>query len=205
MSLDYNAVKHFIQETLQNLEYIKGDEIPNINLYMDQVTTFMDVHLKSTKRSTEDKILTKTMINNYAKNNLLPAPEKKKYSKEHMLIMLFIYYFKNVIAIKDIEALLNPLTKQFFQSDSTVSMVDIYEEIISQEQAQISAQQEAIIAMFRQSSTAFAEVEMENKEYLQLFSFLCSLSFDIYQKKFLMEKLIDEFCVASQEKPKELN
>ena len=205
MSLDYNAVKHFIQETLQNLEYIRGDEIPNINLYMDQVTTFMDEHLKSTKRSPEDKILTKTMINNYAKNNLLPAPEKKKYSKEHMLIMLFIYYFKNVIAIKDIEALLNPLTKQFFQSDSAVSMVDIYEEIISQEQAQISAQQEAIIAMFRQSSTAFADVEMENKEYLQLFSFLCNLSFDIYQKKFLMEKLIDEFCATSQEKPKELN
>jgi len=199
MSLNHEEVMLFIQETLKSLEYIKGNDIPSINLYMDQVTTYMDEHLASTKRSPEDKILTKTMINNYAKNNLLPAPEKKKYSKEHMLIMLFIYYFKNIFAIKDIESLLNPVTKLFFQSDSTVTMVDIYEEILSQEQAQMTIKQEAIIAMFEQSSTAFMNVDVENKEYLQLFSFLCSLSFDVYQKKFLMEKLIDEFCVAQQE------
>ena len=203
MSMDYEAVMHFLQETLQNLAYIDGDDIPNINLYMDQVTTFMDEHLASTKRATDDKILTKTMINNYTKNNLLPPPEKKKYSKEHMLIMLFIYYFKNVIVIKDIEAILNPITKQFFQSDSPVSMADIYEEILSGEKAQMSVRQDAIIAMFTQSSMAFADVELENKEYLQLFSFLCSLSFDIYQKKFLIEKLIDEFCTVKSETPKE--
>jgi len=203
MSTDHKTVMLFIQETLQNLEYIKGNEIPNINLYMDQVTTFMDERLASTKRSAEDKILTKTMINNYAKNNLLPAPEKKKYSKEHMLIMLFIYYFKNVIVIKDIEALLNPITKQFFQSDSALGMADIYEEIFSREQEQMKLQQETIATMFQQSATAFADVEVENKEFLQLFSFLCSLSFDIYQKKFLMEKLIDEFCAAQQETHKD--
>lgn len=45
---------------------------------MDQVTTFMDEQLEACKRYEDDKILTKTMINNYAKNNLLPAPEKKK-------------------------------------------------------------------------------------------------------------------------------
>jgi len=203
MSLDDNTLKLFMQETLQNLDYINSDDIPNINLYMDQVTTFMDEHLESTKRSAEDKILTKTMINNYAKNNLLPAPEKKKYSKEHMLIMLFIYYFKNVIAIKDIEALLNPITKQFFQSNSAVTLADIYKEILAQEKAQMSYQQETIISMFEQSSTAFADTKLENKEYLQLFSFLCRLSFDIYQKKFLMEKLIDQFCVIQQETSKE--
>lgn len=65
---------------LDSLTYIKPEEIPNIPLYMDQVTTFMEEHLKHSKRYPEDKVLTKTMINNYAKNNLLPAPVKKKYS-----------------------------------------------------------------------------------------------------------------------------
>ena len=73
-----------ILKRLDTLSYIRPEEIPGIDLYMDQVTTFMDEHLKNTKRYPEDKVLTKTMINNYAKNNLLPPPVKKKYSKDHM-------------------------------------------------------------------------------------------------------------------------
>ena len=81
---------------LRDIDYINPEDIPNIDLYMDQVTTFMDARLASCKRSDDDKILTKTMINNYTKNNLLPPPEKKKYSKEHMFLLIFLYYFKNV-------------------------------------------------------------------------------------------------------------
>ena len=79
-----NEVKEFLaalQKKLVSIDYIKTEDIPNIGLYMDQVTTFMDEQLEACKRYEDDKILTKTMINNYAKNNLLPAPEKKKYSK----------------------------------------------------------------------------------------------------------------------------
>ncbi len=83
-----------ILEHLDGLGYISPETIPNIDLYMDQVTTFMDKHLSETKRYPDDKVLTKTMINNYAKNNLLPAPNKKKYTKEHILLLIFIYYFK---------------------------------------------------------------------------------------------------------------
>ena len=58
---------------LDSLDHIHVDEIPQIDLYMDQVTTFMEKHLGELKRYPEDKVLTKTMINNYAKNNLLPS------------------------------------------------------------------------------------------------------------------------------------
>ena len=64
---------------LDSLDHIHVDEIPQIDLYMDQVTTFMEKHLGELKRYPEDKVLTKTMINNYAKNNLLPSPLKKKH------------------------------------------------------------------------------------------------------------------------------
>lgn len=63
---------------LQEMDYVKVQEIPGIDLYMDQVTTFMEEHLKKTARHPEtDKILTKTMINNYAKSDLLLPPVKK--------------------------------------------------------------------------------------------------------------------------------
>ncbi|MCR5792067.1 MAG: DUF1836 domain-containing protein, partial [Lachnospiraceae bacterium] len=116
---------------MQELDYIKPEDLPNIDLYMDQVTTFMDEHLKSTKRYPDDKLLTKTMINNYTKNNLLPSPNKKKYSKEHMLLLIFIYYFKNVLSISDIQSIFNPLVEHFYEDDSEVSLEDIYSEIFS--------------------------------------------------------------------------
>ena len=94
MTIDSKEMLKNILDYLSQIEYIRPNEIPNIDLYMDQVTTFMDSHLSSSKRHSEDKILTKTMINNYAKNKLLPPPNKKKYSKEHLLVMIFIYYSK---------------------------------------------------------------------------------------------------------------
>lgn len=114
MTIDTNDILNSILESLSRIDYIKPGEIPNIDLYMDQVTTFMDEQLSSTKRYEEDKILTKTMINNYTKNNLLPPPVKKKYSREHVLILIFIYYFKNILSIKDIETVLTPLTEKYF-------------------------------------------------------------------------------------------
>ena len=89
MTEDDKSVFRSILDHISGMDYIKPEDLPNIDLYMDQVTTFMDARLASCKRSDDDKILTKTMINNYTKNNLLPPPEKKKYSKEHMFLLIF--------------------------------------------------------------------------------------------------------------------
>ena len=94
MHIDTTEMIDELLESLSKVDGIHPEDVPNIDLYMDQVTTFMEEHLRSSKRHSEDKILTKTMINNYAKNNLLPPPVKKKYSKEHVLLLIFIYYFK---------------------------------------------------------------------------------------------------------------
>ena len=67
-----------MMDRLDRISYIHLDKIPEIDLYMDQVTSFMEEHLRKAKRSPQDKALTKTMINNYAKNKLLPPPVKKK-------------------------------------------------------------------------------------------------------------------------------
>ena len=109
-----NDIHEFLEMLLKNLQsigYVKPEDIPNIDLYMDQITTFMDSQLEASKRHEDDKILTKTMINNYAKNDLLPPPEKKKYSKEHVLTLIFIYYLKNILSISDIQSILNPITE----------------------------------------------------------------------------------------------
>ena len=129
MKIDTNDMLNSILASLSRIDYVRPKNIPNIGLYMDQVTTFMEEQFRSTRRHEEDKILTKTMINNYAKNHLLPPPVKKKYSKEHVLIMIFIYYFKNFLSIKDIETVLAPITEKYFDTDVDLQLPQIYEEI----------------------------------------------------------------------------
>ena len=82
MIIDTKDMLKSILTSISQINYVEPGDIPNIDLYMDQVTTFMEEHLRSSKRYEDDKVLTKTMINNYAKNNLLPPPVKKKYSKD---------------------------------------------------------------------------------------------------------------------------
>ena len=179
---------------LDTLSYIRPEAIPGIDLYMDQVTTFMDEHLKDTKRYHEDKVLTKTMINNYAKNNLLPATNKKKYSKEHILLLIFIYYFKNILSINDIEELFRPITTGHFARKDDLPLEDIYREIFSLESKEMEHLREDVKAKYERAGGTFTDDSLteEDREYLQLFSFICELSFDVYLKKQMVEQMIDE-------------
>ena len=183
-----------IIQKLNEIDYINPEDIPDIELYMDQVTTFMDEHLASCKRMDDDKILTKTMINNYTKNDLLPPPVKKKYSKEHMFLLVFLYYFKNVLTISDIQKIFTPLTDMFFGNKSRdVSLEDIYRAIFKMERVQTDNLTKDILRRFKASQQLFPSVRSEEEsDFLSRFAFICLLSFDAYLKKQLVERLIDE-------------
>ena len=173
--------------SIQNIDYITPDEIPQIDLYMDQVTTFMDEHLRSSKRFEEDKILTKTMINNYTKNNLLPPPVKKKYSSEHMLLLIYIYYLKNFLSISDIQNLLAPMTDSYFHTQSGRTMSDIYRDLFELEQQYGIKLRSNIDEVCRIAEDQFPDSD----DYLKTFAMITMLSYDIYAKKQLIERLID--------------
>lgn len=192
MTIDINDCLNSILSSFSRIEHVKAEDIPNIELYMDQVTTFMESHLAKTKRYPEDKVLTKTMINNYAKNNLLPPPDKKKYSKEHMLILLFIYHFKSILSITDIQTLLNPLTEKYFKKDDGITIERIYTEVFSMEDSQIEALKADIQQQYKLASNTFQDTDGEEAEFLRIFSFICVLSYDVFMKRLLIEKLIDE-------------
>ena len=198
MTIDKENLLNSILESLDRIHHIEVEDIPNIDLYMDQVTTLMDNKLRGSVRNPqEDKILTKTMINNYAKNNLLPPPIKKKYSREHVLMLIFIYYYKGVLSINDIQAVLNPLAEKYFHAQGDINLATIYEEIFGLEQAEVESLKEDIVSKFELSKTLFEEAGEEDKEMLQMFSFIGLLSYDVYIKKLLIEKLVDSFGTAT--------
>ena len=193
----------FVKEALKKLvklNYIKPGDVPNINLYMDQVTTFMDEHLQDCKRKPDDKILTKTMINNYSKNNLLPPSVKKKYSKEHVLLLIFIYYFKSILSIKDIETVLAPLRDKYFSDEAALSLSELYTEVCKLEKSRIKPLSESVQEAYESSFSAFSNIEDDaDQKELRLFAFICSLSFDVYLKKVMIEKIIDELSAQKED------
>jgi len=180
-------------DSLKDVKYIAPDDIPNIDLYMDQVITFMDKHLTSSKRFSEDKLLTKTMINNYTKNELLPPPNKKKYSKEHIYLLIFIYYFKNILSISDIQNIFNPLTKRYFGGETDIGLEDIYKEVFRLQEEQTDALTKDMIRKMTKAKESFADVtDQEDHDFLTVFAFITLLCFDVYMRKHMIEKMIDQ-------------
>lgn len=105
------------EDILNNIEKIdekiKLEDIPELDLYMDQVIQLFEGKLSKLKRNEDDKVLTKTMINNYAKAKLLMTVKNKKYSKEHLILMSLIYDFKGILSINDIKLLLDNIVQKY--------------------------------------------------------------------------------------------
>jgi hypothetical protein len=184
-------ISKIIEETIRDINLLEKNDIPNIDLYMDQVTTFMEKHLSNTKRFEDDKVLTKTMINNYTKNDLIPPPDKKKYSKEHVLLLTLIYYFKNIMSINDIKKLLAPISEKYFQNDKGMDLTDVYEAIIDLETPTIGSTTKDMEDKLNIAMNAFEDLPKREADYLRTYAFVSLLSFDIYLKKQVIESIID--------------
>ena len=141
------------------------------------------------------------MINNYTKNDLLPPPVKKKYTKEHVLLLIFTYYFKSMLSINDIQAMLAPIIDGYYDGKGALTLEEIYREIFSMEREQVKILQDDVVERFNRAKQTFVGEKEEDKEILQRFSFLCMLCFDVFTKKLMMEKIVDG--MMNEQKAKE--
>ena len=190
-----NDIPSVIEEVFKRYtdgSYIKASMLPDLDLYVDQITTFLTRHLAKTIRFEDDKIMTKTMINNYTKNHLLPPPDKKKYSRDHILLMIFIYYFKNFLPISDIKTILGPLTDKYFHKDADLNLEAIYTTLFSKEDTFVQEVLENVMKQFHMSADLFPDAPKADQASLREFTFIFMLSLDIYLKKQLIEAILDK-------------
>ena len=125
-----------------------------------------------------------------------------------MLLLIFIYYFKNILSINDIQRLFTPLTEKYFNEPNELNLQDIYNEVFGFEKEQADRLVKDVLAEYKKSFHSFSNVPEEEKEFLHLFSFICMLSFDVYVKKLIIEKLIDDLpniCDMDNKNSKEKN
>lgn len=118
-----------IEELNLNQE-IELADIPKLDLYMDQVITLFESSLSGTKRNEDDKLLTKTMINNYTKDKILMPIKNKKYSRNHIIMMIFLYNLKQILSINDIKFLLNKIVVNS-NSEDKIKLDSLYQAFLN--------------------------------------------------------------------------
>lgn len=99
------------REKIRNTHIPTWDELPTLNLYMDQLI-FILSEIFSPYTDDVPKLINKAIINNYVKLGYIPAPIKKKYSKEHIAYLVFVCSLKQVMPIGAISALVKSLTEE---------------------------------------------------------------------------------------------
>lgn len=103
--MDMQQLEALVKDAVNDAD-LHPDEIPSIDLYVDQITSLTSEKLKEGSERFHDRVLTKTMINNYSKDGLISPIKGKKYSKEQILQMLLVYGMKNTLSISEIKRIL---------------------------------------------------------------------------------------------------
>ena len=243
MSTRSDEAYAILEQIFENFPNVRAADIPGIDLYMDQVTTFLQDSLQPISRDPEgDKFLTKTMINNYVKNKVLPPPVKKKYSRDQMMMLIIIYYMKSFLSINDIRSITSPVIeycspgafvdkkreatdKRRENADRKRDAADRkrgqdeqhaaqntrtaghdrdgtgpdgmefsrpYDRVMTDIEEMLPKIHEEIMEQINRTEKEFEEIDREDRVILQHFSLICRLSAEVYVRKLLIEKLLDE-------------
>ncbi|MCG4572804.1 DUF1836 domain-containing protein [Clostridium cochlearium] len=188
--------KNEILETIKDLnlnETIPLSDIPKIYLYMDQVITLFENALSKTKRNNDDKILTKTMINNYTKDKLLMPADKKKYSTDHIIMMILIYNLKQILSINDIKLLLNKLVEKFNTDKDNIDLENFYKHFLHIQNVETNNFYKTIEDKLNFILDDNFNID-DDEDYSKLVIIILTLVYNANMYKRLAENLIDKYC-----------
>jgi hypothetical protein len=198
-----NGVKRMenIQQIIEKLGLDVGltlDEIPQIDLYMDQVIQLFENKFNETKRYEDDKVLTKTMINNYAKGKLIFPIQNKKYSKRHLILMSLIYQLKGALSINDIKVTLQGINQKIIQEEMELeSFYSSYLNLTRQNVEDFKADISERVKDVNEEITKDEKGNSADLEQVLMISSLVHMS-NLYRK--IAEKLVDDMTVEKEGK-----
>lgn len=169
------------------------DDLPDLKLYMDQVVTYLERELQDFKSDNDENIITPWMINNYVKGGLVPIPDKKKYSKEHLGYMIAICAIKNVLSINDIKQVFD--FSKYISDDPKI----LYEFIRN---SQITALSEITKEANKILNPILDNVYIDDKTSKLLYDYATNLSLEASVKKIIADKILSTITKADELKQK---
>lgn len=192
-----NSEKFDLQTLVKQLslsDELSISDIPDIGLYMEQIIHLIDSKLGMHKRSPEQKFLTKTMINNYTKAGLLMPPVNKKYYKDHIILMVLIYYLKNILSINDIKTLFSPILNNInTRDDDLIPLDEIYSTFLELKNDELENCFAESLEKYNFIKERTKKLENNNRETAELFLTVLMLVAQSNAQKRLAEQIIDNY------------
>ena len=94
------------EEELKNFRFPRYEELPTIELYMDQVLEYTKEYFKIVALENGKELITSSMINNYVKNGIIPAPNGKKYTRKNIAYIIAVFYLKQILTLDEVKELI---------------------------------------------------------------------------------------------------
>ena len=193
-------IRHIIDEYVSRGK-IKANDFPDMEIYMDQAETFLNRELNIYRKSEKDKVITKTMIGNYVKHNMLPRPVNKKYSRDHLILLTLIFYMKGTFQMEEIEKIVKPLIDNYnSEFDDKIDLSSLYEGILEVQASEQEALARNVDAMINDIKYRLKETELSDDDMLELFMLIVNLSMKADAQKFLAHKLLQEYIMKPKNK-----
>lgn len=189
-----------IQTMIEQLNLDKKinlEDIPELDLYMDQVIQLFENKLSVLKRKEDDKVLTKTMINNYAKAKLLMSIKNKKYSKEHLILMSLIYDLKGALSINDIKLTLDNIVGKY-ENNEEYDLRSLYKTYLEMNSNDIKEFKDDLNVK-EEKLKGLLDKNNINGDFEEKFLLVCSMISMSNMYRRMGEALIDKYFVGDEE------
>ena len=191
---------------LREKALIDQELLPNMDLYMDQVETFFRKQTEGMDSEKAGRFFTKAMINNYVKNGMIPRPEGKKYSEEHLIMILMVAYLKGMFKMEEISYLMKPLVDNYNSDfDDSIDPGLVYRtacETNGDFAERLAEDTDRSIGVIKK---LFGEHELDDDERLEAFTLILSLAMRADMEKYLASRLIQRYFVEpAREKPEKI-
>ena len=179
------------------LEYQKkglaeGNSIPDIDLYIDQMVSCLNAELSLYAEDGKGPV-TKGMVSNYTKHKMIPGPDGKRYSRDHCIFMMLVYYLKGCFSMDQVQRLMKPILSNYDSEwDDAVDIPAYYEEILaavrkSEEDFNVKLQERI------RANKKFLADRGSDDDISELILLISMLLMRSNEERYIAEKLLDEY------------
>ena len=189
---------------LQNSAIIPEDKIPGLDLYIDQAEMFFKKQFEDLDLSGDKGIITKAMINNYTKNDLIPRPEGKKYTKSHMILLAMIIYLKGIFKIEEIELLMKPLVENHRSDfDDHIDPAMLYNTACSINSSYVETLSAQVDSDIDEIKKKLEETDIADDQRMEIFILILSLAMKADAAKYAAARLLETYFINPEKERRE--
>lgn len=199
--------EEFVKEQIRKLEtsaIVEDKKIPDMELYMDQAAGIFGNAFAELDGNIADRFAAKPMINNYTKKDLIPRPEGKRYSRDHMIMIAMVVYLRGMFKIEEIRAIMKPLVDNYnSRYDDSISFELLYTTAAEAGRASIAGVKEDVDSTISLIKKSFEDSDLENDQQMEVFTLISALTMRADMEKYLVKRLMETYFAEPAKEKKE--